>query len=62
VSEPWFDPEDDEDEVPLLGPIEAMQVEVTENPVIATFEAVDGTALLEVTERTSVPFGFRGRR
>ena len=37
----------------------SIEVEVTDNPVVAVLYGVDGEPLIEVHERPWVPFGFQ---
>lgn len=40
---------------------EEIQATVEDNPVVATLYAPNGAVLLELRERTEVPFGFQAR-
>lgn len=52
----------DDDDEPLLSPLDALEVEVAENPITGRLFDPTGVVLLELRERHTVPFGFRGSR
>lgn len=56
----WPDDEfGDEPPAPALGPLEALGVEVEDNPVTGVLLDQRGAVLLELCERAMVPFGFQ---